>query len=702
MPANLQHPFKERRASVPPSAHPADSSRILMTLLSLVRSADETSGGPLGNQYDEFVKPGVLRSLLSALHYRDEATVYHSRRVALAAVGIAGELGWEEHELRMLEIAAMLHDLGKIGVPDSILHKPAALSPDEAELVAQNHNVGLTILQACRVQNQVVELIGQSARCPVEVHGLTSKPVGDMQLGARILAVSDMYDSLIHDQSYRTHLAHSEAINTLIESERQLDRNVIAALRRWLAEGGQTMLSDQRHAADAIRASAPIDASTIGQASSLCHAFAYLHVLESLYDAYYITDSDLRLVVCSHGLTRLFPDSAFVPGEPWSRRLIGGIDERGHTLPDTAYPLHKVLDTNQPHCSILRLPSDSGQRHEVEFHAIPLQDARGGLHGVAEIVRDLSHSKRNAALYTELRQAANHDPLTGVANRGQLESRLSDLYADFEQSPHPEPFSVIFLDIDHFKRINDTYEHATGDEVLVNLVRLLEDELYSGETLGRYGGEEFLILCPGTDLEHAVKRAERVRRAIQNANLVANREIPVTASLGVSEIGPEEPAEAVLHRADQALYDAKRSGRNRVCFRVAGDGTSKQAQSRSSPCFLHETSFVACMADDIIVYKLKGFVQDYNARLIDVQPNLVALRLGETTLTRRWGRTAERQAVEMIVSLSEFDSQRKRATTRRVKLDVAVTPVGKAPDEETFQSRAARAVELLRSYLLAD
>jgi diguanylate cyclase (GGDEF)-like protein len=492
-----------------------------------------------------------------------------------------------------------------------------------------------------------------------------------------------MYDSLIHDQSYRSHLSHSEAINALIESDRQLDRNVIAALRRWLAGGGQTMLADQKHAADVIRSGAPIDTTTIGQASSLCHAFAYLHILESLYDAYYITDSDLRLVVCSHGLTRLFPESQFVPGEPWSRRLIGGIDERGGALPDHAYPLHKVLETNQPHCQILRLPSDDGRRHEVEFHAIPLQDARGGLHGVAEIVRDLSHSKRNAALYTELRQAANQDPLTGVANRGQLEARLEDLFADYAQGDDAEPFSVIFLDIDHFKKINDTYEHATGDEVLVNLVRLLEDELYSGETLGRYGGEEFLILCPATDLEHAVKRAERVRRAIQNARLMAKHDITVTASLGVAVIDAEDSQQSVLHRADQALYDAKRSGRNRVCFRRAGDAQSASHSITSRSKFVHDTSFVACMTDDILVFKLKGFVQDHGARLLDVKPNLVALRLGETTLTRRWGRTADRQPVEIIVAISEYEVQHKRSATRRVKLDVTVTPVGKAPDEAT-------------------
>ena len=155
----------------------------------------------------------------------------------------------------------------------------------------------------------------------------------------------------------------------------------------------------------------------------------------------------------------------------------------------------------------------------------------------------------------------------------------------------------------------------------------------------------------------------------------------------------------MLHRADQR-YEAKRSGRNRVCFRMAGDAGSDQFQSRRSPRFVREN--FRLLADDILVYKLKGFVQDHHARLLDVKPNLVAIKLGETSFTRRWGRTAERQPVEMIVTMCEVESLGKRATTRRVKLEVTVTPVGKAPDEATFDSRAARAVELLRSYLLAD
>jgi diguanylate cyclase (GGDEF)-like protein len=643
----------------------------------------------------------VLRSLLSALHYRDAGTIYHARRVALTCVGIARELGWEDHELRIIEIAALLHDIGKIGVPDSILHKPGSLSPDEAELVAQNQAVGLTILQACRLHQEVVTLVAQASRASWIQDDTDAN--AERHLGARILAVADMYDSLVHDQAYRQHLSHSAAVTELLESERQLDRNVIAALRRWLAGGGQSLLADHRQAADAIKASAPVDATTVGQASSLCHAFAYLYVLESLYDAYYITDADLKLVICSTGLAPVLPNAKFTPGEPWSRRLIGALDAVGRPLPDSAYPLHRVIETNLAQCSVLKLPGDSEIRREIEFHALPLQDENGRLLGVAEIIRDLSHSKKNAALYQELREAANQDPLTGAANRGQLETRLSELYAEYQQNRCDEPFSLIFLDIDHFKQINDVHDHTVGDEVLVGLVRLLADELYSGETLGRYGGEEFLILCPGTPLGQTVQRADRVRRAIQNARLVNSKDIRVTASLGVAETGPDDTPESVLQRADQALFDAKRSGRNRVCYRISGDDMTSEAET-SAPVgeLIHAAKFIACQAEDILVAKLKGFVMDHRARLIDVQENLVAMRVGESTIFGKWGSDPRRQPVEMIVVLGDEQASGRRAATKRIEIDVTVRPIGRAPDPRVFEVRACRTVELLRSHLLAD
>ena len=277
-----------------------------------------------------------------------------------------------------------------------------------------------------------------------------------------------------------------------------------------------------------------------------------------------------------------------------------------------------------------------------------------------------------------------------------------------------DPFSIIFMDIDHFKKINDTYEHATGDKVLVNLVRLLEDELYSGETVGRYGGEEFLIVRPGTDLEHAVKRAERVRTAIQDASLGGDLPFQVTASFGVAEVASTDTAESVAQRADLALLDAKRSGRNRTCFREQDDVESdpgvpeavREGGSEGEPNhrhaeFVRTADIVVCEAADMVVYKLKGFVEDCDARLLDVRSNLVGMRIGHKPVFGKWGATTKKQPVEMIISIGD-EIRVGRSATKRVEMEVTLTPIGQPADSETFHYRAAHLIEQLRSFLLAD
>jgi diguanylate cyclase (GGDEF)-like protein len=452
-----------------------------------------------------------------------------------------------------------------------------------------------------------------------------------------------------------------------------------------------------------------VEEATIREASSLCHACSYLYLLESLYDGYYIVDSDLRVVIRSLGLSQLLPRGGLAVGERWSRKAIGAVDQMGNPLGDEAYPMHGVLQSNRPQCTTLKVPLDAGKRMELELHAIPMLDGAGNLQGVAEILRNESQSKKNPVLYRELRQAASQDPLTGVANRGELETCLRDLHAECVRGDFADPFSIIFIDIDHFKRINDTYEHATGDKVLINLVRLLEDELYSEETVGRYGGEEFVIVCPGTDLEHAVKRAERVRNAVQDASLGGALPFQVTASFGVAEAASTDTAESVLQRADQALLDAKRSGRNRTCFREPQDMTPVPGREAGDPGeadhrhgeFVHTANIVVCEAADMVVYKLTGFVEDHDARLLDVRNNLVGMQIGHKRLFGKWGSIGKKQPVELIVSIGD-EIRVGRSATKRVEMEITVTPIGRPADSDTFHLRAARLLEHLRSYLLAD
>ena len=332
MPSDLQQQPAITAPAPATSAHPADSSRIFQSLLSLARRAG--TGKVQRRADDELIAPTVLRSLLSALHYRDRATVFHARRVAVICMGVAGELGWDDSQSRILEVAALLHDLGKLSVPDSILHKPGSLSADESEFISVNHKVGLTLMQAFRIHPSVIETIAQMTSVSNDAVASESCDQVNTALGARILAVADVYDSLSHDQVYRKHFEPPEILQALLDSERQLDRNVIGALRRWLKEGGSELIGNDDHAQHLIDAGAPVDEATVREASSICHACSYLYALETLYDGYYIVDSDLRVVISSLGLNQLLPRTGLVVGEKWNRKAIGAVDQLGNSLGD--------------------------------------------------------------------------------------------------------------------------------------------------------------------------------------------------------------------------------------------------------------------------------------------------------------------------------------------------------------------------------
>ena len=153
------------------------------------------------------------------------------------------------------------------------------------------------------------------------------------------------------------------------------------------------------------------------------------------------------------------------------------------------------------------------------------------------------------------------DPLTGVGNRRRFEQAMSCEMTKVERSA--DKLSALMADIDHFKRVNDDYGHDIGDKVLTTLGELLRKHSRSTDVVARTGGEEFIVLMPRTQLTNAIPLAERVRTSFA-ATLVEPLANPVTVSVGVVEWTSGETKETFLRRADQALYEAKRSGRNRV------------------------------------------------------------------------------------------------------------------------------------------
>lgn len=179
---------------------------------------------------------------------------------------------------------------------------------------------------------------------------------------------------------------------------------------------------------------------------------------------------------------------------------------------------------------------------------------------------------RNAWRYQEALESAMTDGLTSMGNRRALDETLENHVVQGHR--YNQPLSLLLLDLDHFKQINDTLGHAAGDEILSQVSERIDAQIRSCDQGFRYGGEEFAILLPHTGQEAAHQVAERLRRALREHPMhYAGRALSITASIGIAALRGDDSPDALLRTADSALYAAKNSGRDRV--RIAGDDTDR-------------------------------------------------------------------------------------------------------------------------------
>ncbi len=198
----------------------------------------------------------------------------------------------------------------------------------------------------------------------------------------------------------------------------------------------------------------------------------------------------------------------------------------------------------------------------------PLVSTDGEVHHIAIIIYDVtdiaSNRKALENANNELEKLSRTDMLTQLNNRGFWEECLSQEFSRFQR--YQTTCSVVMFDIDHFKKVNDTYGHQAGDEAIRQVSRVLRENLRKTDVAGRYGGEEFGVILGNTDAENAIIFCERVRNQVQ-AIVVKHegQEIKFTVSLGISQANPDtENYKAWLEQADQALYAAKQGGRNQT------------------------------------------------------------------------------------------------------------------------------------------
>ncbi|HYD66977.1 diguanylate cyclase [Azospirillum sp.] len=209
----------------------------------------------------------------------------------------------------------------------------------------------------------------------------------------------------------------------------------------------------------------------------------------------------------------------------------------------------------------LSMRKGDGPLTELLFNISIYRNPAGEIGGILAAGRDVTKQK---AVERELARLATTDTLTGVANRGHFMELAEREIMRAHRYRHP--VVLLSLDVDHFKSINDTYGHAAGDETLRRLIAVLRRQLRETDTIGRIGGEEFLILLPETVAADAQAVAERVRLAVaQMAVHAVGHSFTMTVSMGLAALAEGESLQRALVRVDGALYEAKRSGRNRVC-----------------------------------------------------------------------------------------------------------------------------------------
>lgn len=186
----------------------------------------------------------------------------------------------------------------------------------------------------------------------------------------------------------------------------------------------------------------------------------------------------------------------------------------------------------------------------------------GELELVENLLAALLYPLRNALLYQRAVQTSLLDPLTGVKNRSSLDSSL---HREIELSRRQgTTLSLILIDIDHFKLVNDRYGHLYGDQALRAVAQCIEETIRESDMLFRYGGEEFLLLLSSTGTDGAGLLAERIRKQVEGLSPHPEKKMHLTISLGVTSLHPEEDGDALFGRVDNALYQAKQAGRNQV------------------------------------------------------------------------------------------------------------------------------------------
>ena len=539
----------------------------------------------------------TVEVLATAIDARDQVGIGHVRRTQIYAVGLGKALGLSENEIDALRTGALLHDIGKLAVPDHILNKPGRLTSAEMEKTKIHSSVGAAILERVGFPYPVVPTVKyhhefwDGSGYP---EGLKAK---EIPLTARILTIADAFDALRGSRPYRPAVSRDDASNFLrSRAGSQFDPNIVNIfLRNLRALEEQVEEQGLSYELEADSESNPLQASEKASSSNFVEQIKRANrEVFTLYEMARDFGSSLNLeetlslftkkvadfVPFDTCLVYLMDDSnefataAYVEGKNWAmllgKRVKVGEGATGYAL-KKCKPVENVdpsLDFGFTHSEIcqeyvamacLPLLADEKIIGAISIYsgelAVYEEEHLRLLETISRIAADaISKSVRHA----ETESHALTDPMTGLPNARNLQLQFEKEAARAKRSGHN--LQLLVLDLDGFKAVNDTFGHKAGDAMLKEIGAVIQNELRDYDFLARYGGDEFVAIIPETESSDVIELCRRIETAVSEFCLpVGDGSVAVVGiSVGSSSFPNHgETFDQLIVAADKAMYRAK-------------------------------------------------------------------------------------------------------------------------------------------------
>jgi diguanylate cyclase (GGDEF)-like protein/putative nucleotidyltransferase with HDIG domain len=567
----------------------------------------------------------TLETLAVAINGRDRTTHMHLRRVQFYVRSVGADFKLSAEQLEHLNVAALLHDIGKLGIPDHILLKPGALSPEEWEKMKTHPVSGAEMLARMNFPEPVLEIVATHH----EKWDGTGYPRGlkaeQIPIGARILSAVDCLDALASDRPYRGALTIEMAMARVSKEEgRSFDPQVVSVLQRRYLELERLAWGEVTNLSGADVADAP--GNDLGKLSATLNAEskpATNSILDPILSARQETQ---RLQTLATALTHSLGASevtsaihesvkhmiahdtlAIYVSRGTEMEPIEIVGENSHLFSRDAFPIakglsgrviqHRTSILNGDPCMEFGFNNDSVVVYKLQSAlAVPLAGPKGmtgvltlyqkdrgafnrdHLRLLEAVSQQVGPAIESALRYNDAEKLAVTDHLTGVPNARSLELHLHRELARAQREN--TTVGVLVCDLNGFKQVNDRFGHLKGNEVLQTVAKGLQEVCRKSDYVARMGGDEFVIVSPGLREDLSVSYVERLQNVARAAGWSVCQEECLSMAVGTA-IYPFEGADAevLLAEADRRMYTAKPQGSLR---RVASPVIEPAAEQRAS------------------------------------------------------------------------------------------------------------------------